>query len=182
MKATTPKRKCKAHKTNGDPCPNYAMHGQLICAVHGGRARQNKAKAAERIVAEQARTVLARLDVEPVADPLTALGLLAGQVLAFKDALAEQVNRLEAIRYEDAKGAEQLRSEVAVFERALGECRQVLGLMARLDIDARLAAIEETKAQAVVAAIDAGLAAAGVTGVAATEARQVVARHLRSVA
>jgi hypothetical protein len=157
------------------------MVGQTKCGAHGGRSRQAKAKAAERIVEQEARRVLHRFGGDVVTDPLTALGQLAGQVLALRDALGEQVNRLDSIRYEDAKGAEQLRAEVAVYMQAIGECRQVLVAIARLDIDRRLAAIEETKARAVVAAIDSALAHAGITGQAANEAKQVAARHLRSV-
>ena len=163
------------------PCQVAPMVGQTKCGAHGGRAPQARAKAAERIVEQEARRVLHRFGGDIVTDPLTALGQLAGQVLALRDALGEQVNRLESIRYEDAKGAEQLRAEVAVYMQAIGECRQVLVAIARLDIDRRLAAIEETKARAVVAAIDSALAHAGITGPAATEARQVAARHLRSV-
>ena len=40
---------CKARKTDGSPCPNWAMIGQLVCSAHGGRAAQSKAKAAERV-------------------------------------------------------------------------------------------------------------------------------------
>lgn len=39
--------KCRAHKTSGDPCPNWAMNGQYVCHAHGGRSPQAK-RAAER--------------------------------------------------------------------------------------------------------------------------------------
>ena len=47
-------RRCKCNKTNGDPCPNWAMIGQEVCHAHGGRAPQAKAAAKERIAVEQA--------------------------------------------------------------------------------------------------------------------------------
>jgi hypothetical protein len=47
-------RKCSGHKTNGDPCPNWAMRGQEVCHAHGGRAPQAKAAAEERIAIAQA--------------------------------------------------------------------------------------------------------------------------------
>lgn len=175
--------RCIAHlKASRRRCRQPRVEGARVCRMHGAGAPQVRASAAKRVVEQQARTALHRLGADPIADPLTALSQLAGQVVALKDGLGELVNRLgDQIRYEDAKGAEQLRAEVAVYVQALAECRQVLGLMAKLDIDRRLAAIEEAKAQAVVSAIDAGLAAAGITGAAATEARQAVARRLRSV-
>jgi len=117
-----------------------------------------------------------------VADPLTELGKLAGQVLAWRDALAAHVNELTSIRY-SARGAgtEQLRAEVALFERALDRCAHVLVAMAKLDIDARLAAITEQQATAMLRALDATLTAIGISGSAAVEARSVMARHLRVV-
>lgn len=45
---------CTANKTNGDPCPNWAMRGTNVCSSHGGRAPQVRAAAEERIAVEQA--------------------------------------------------------------------------------------------------------------------------------
>ena len=91
--------------------------------------------------------------------------------------MARQVNQLEKIRYvAHGSGAEQLRSEVALLERAMGHCAQVLVAIAKLDIDSRLAAISEAQADAVVRCINAALAAAGITGEAADAARRVAAR------
>jgi len=42
---------CSAHRTNGDPCNQYAIRGGSVCGAHGGRAPAVKAKAAERILA-----------------------------------------------------------------------------------------------------------------------------------
>jgi len=173
--------KCGRKSRSGAPCKRAAGPAGSPCRFHGGAAPQVQAAAARRVLDAAARAALADMDVPVIADPLTELGKLAGQVVAYKDALARLVNDLASIRYEDAKGAEQLRAEVAVFNLALSECRQVLVAMARLDIDRRLAAIEETKARAVLAAFDAGLAHAGITGPTANEAKQVAARHLRSV-
>ena len=113
-------------------------------------------------------------------NPLTELSKLAGEVVAFKNIVGAMVNRLNGqIRYEDARGAEQLRSEVALLERAYDRCAQVLGLMAKLKLDERLAAVSEETAAMLVRAVDAGLAAAGVTGDAREPARKAVAREMR---
>ncbi len=45
------KPKCAAHRTNGEVCGNYPVHGASVCRKHGGGAPQVKAKAAERILA-----------------------------------------------------------------------------------------------------------------------------------
>ncbi|MFF8482340.1 hypothetical protein [Streptomyces antibioticus] len=126
--------------------------------------------------------MLAELGVPSVDDPLAALLKLAGQVLAWQEATARLVNGLEEeVRYEDSKGSEQLRSEVVLYERAMDRAANVLAAIARLNIEERLAKVTERQAAAVVAAVEAGLAAAGVTGERVIEARRVVARHLRLV-
>lgn len=154
--------------------------------MHGGKAPQTLRKAAQRSAehaAEQkARAALAKLDVQPVTDPLTELQTLAGQVVAWKNAIAERVNTLTAIRFEDRRGAEQLRSEVALFERAMDRCTSVLTAMAKLDLDERLVALDERRAELVFAALSAGLAEMGLDPAQQREARTHVARNLRLVA
>lgn len=174
------KRKCQGRRTNGEPCGNWPMRGALVCRKHGAGAPQVRAAAARRVAEDEARRGLARLDAPSVEDPLTELSKLAGQVVAWKDALAAKVNELTAVRYEAmGAGTEQLRAEVALFERALDRCAAVLGLIAKLGIDDRLAAISERQADAVVRAVDAAIASAGIAGPAAVQARQVAARELR---
>jgi hypothetical protein len=148
------------------------------CKLHGGATRSHRQAAVKTAAANE----LARMDVAPVADPLTALAEIAGQVVAWKDALAVKVNQLTALRYTDAKGAEQLRSEVALFERALDRCEKFLSTMARLNIDERLAAIEQEKVEMVSAALTAVLGELGLSEQQQSEARRGVARRLRVVA
>jgi hypothetical protein len=189
--------KCTATaKSTGNRCTQPPVPGAEVCRFHGGKAPQVRAKAAERVVEQQVRRALANLDVPAVEDPFTELGKLAGQVVSWKDALATLVNRLvedapcEAcgaaggrLRYESfATGAEQLRSEVSLFERAMDRCASVLGLMAKLNIDERMARISERQAAAVIRAIDVALATAGITGPDAQDARAAAARELRKVA
>jgi hypothetical protein len=52
--------KCVGHKSDGsgEPCANWPMHGQTVCHAHGGKAKQNRKAAAERM-ADQAVRVLA---------------------------------------------------------------------------------------------------------------------------
>jgi hypothetical protein len=176
------KRKCKGRRTNGEPCNNWPVRGALVCRKHGGGAPQVRAAASRALAEQEVRRGLARLDVAAVDDPLTELSKLAGQVVAWKDALADKVNELTTLRYEAmGAGTEQLRAEVALFERALDRCAAVLGLIAKLGIDDRMARISELQAAAVVRALDAGLRHAGVTGTVAAESRAVAARELRSV-
>lgn len=152
------------------------------CKLHGGSTGTHATQAVRRRAEEDARAVLAELDIREVSDPLAALLKLAGQVLAWQEATATLVNGLEdGVRYEGATGAEQLRAEVALYERAMDRALTVLAAIARLNIEERLARVTERQADAVIDAIDAALAAAGVVGQDAARAKQAAARHLRSV-
>lgn len=152
------------------------------CRLHGGNTRNQRAGAATQKAEAEARGVLAQLDVAPVEDPFAALSRLAGQVVAWQEAISRIVNTLgDRIRYEGAAGAEQLRAEIALYERAMDRTGQILGLIAKLNIEDRMARVTERQADALVSALEAALAAAGVTGAAADDARQAAARHLRAV-
>lgn len=125
--------------------------------------------------------MLAELGAAPVEDPFAGLMKLAGQVLAWQEATAALVNELETIRYRGANGAEQLRAEVALYERAMDRAVTVLAAIGRLNIDDRMARISERQAEILVAVVKAGLDAAGVTPDQRALAHTEIARQLRAV-
>lgn len=157
------KPKCGAKKRQGEgvcarPAGWGTPHpGSGSCKLHGGNTPNGQISAAT----EQAKRELAALDVQPVGDPLNQLAILAAQVLAWRDSMAGKVNELTSLRYEsynDTGSSEQLRAEVALWERALDRCERVLTAMARLNIDERLAKISERQIGIMEAAIRATLA------------------------
>lgn len=184
------KPKCGAQKRQGAPgelCSFVAGWGTDHvgtgrCRLHGGNTRNQRAAARTQLAEQQARAVLATLEVTPIDNPFTALARLAGQAVAWQDTIAGIVNELgDRIRYEGAGGNEQLRAEIQLYERAMDRCAQVLGTIARLNIEDRMARVSERQAEIVVTAIEAALSSAGITGREADEARKVAARHLRAV-
>jgi hypothetical protein len=53
---------CKARRsTDGQPCRNYAMHGQRVCHAHGGRAPQARLAALCRLDETATEVLSARL-------------------------------------------------------------------------------------------------------------------------
>lgn len=182
-----PERRCRGKSIDADGhqtqrCKLWSMAGLTVCYRHGGANRKTRA-AGERRVAEdkveqRARKLALRLDIVPVHNPLEELARHIGEEIRLKNALMRLVEDLEEVRYKGAAG-EQIRAEITLYERALDRVGTRLAAYARLNIDERLAAIEEKQAEAVIRAIEAALAHAGITGDAAAAAKQVAARHLQ---
>jgi len=173
--------RCSEPRHDGTPCKGYAIIGATVCAAHGGRLPRVKAAAAASVVERRVAAELARLDVEPVDDPLAALAILAGQILAWRDAMADRVAALTSLRYEGIGAGEQLRAEVALWERALDRAERVLVAMARLNIDERLARISERQVAIMERAVRATLAEMGLDLEAQDDAARKLGRHLRAV-
>lgn len=128
------------------------------CQFHGGCTPSHRQAA----IKDQAAVELARLNIAPVEDPLTELAAVTAQVLAWKDSMAAKVNQLGSLRYEGEGSGEQLRAEVALWERALDRCERFLTAMARLNIDERLTRITEARATTIIAVFVAALDTAGI--------------------
>lgn len=149
-------------KSTGKQCARYSIEGGTVCRAHGGASKQAKSKARRRQVeakaaaevAASADAVLAHRANHALENPLDGLARLATEVTAFKDALAGRVNALTSIRYEDAKSAEQLRSEVVLYERALDRTARLLETMVKLDFEKRMLALNEAQMDIMGRAID----------------------------
>lgn len=170
--------RCKAtSKTTGKQCAKPAMKGGLVCRSHGGAAGQVKAAAARNITEQEIRRVWAETDHPPVDDPLTELSKLAGEVLGWKELLRVKIGELTALGYQGVT-SEQIKAEVQLYQAAVTQLSSVLTSIARLNIDSRLATISERQGELVIAALEAGLEAAGVAHSGRLLAKQAVARHL----
>lgn len=180
----TEREKCTAtSKQTGKRCGAWPVPGATVCRTHGGAAPQVQAKAAERVVDQQARRALADIgDFTAVDNPLTELALLAGRARQWMHVMAERVADLERFRYTTMTGGEELRAEVALYERAMDRTAKMLESIAKLNIDERLAVIDERRVERILTAIEAALAHVGVTDIdQVNEARAVAGRHLTAV-
>jgi len=174
--------KCSARsKHSGVQCGNWPMRGGKVCRMHGGASPTARAKARRVLVEREIRARFHDLDSEAITDPFRALQEVAGELVVFKDRLRYLIEEMDGWTGYDDKSMEYGRALVVLYQNALRDTVNGLALIARLNIDERLAVIEEAKAAMVIKAIDAALTDAGIVGPAAEQARAVAGRHLRLV-
>lgn len=173
----------KTRQPGNPPCKLAPILGQKRCYRHGGQNSTTAQKRQEVKTARKIQAAVGRLNITPVDDPLTELKKLAGEVVAWKNKLGELVAELSYLRY-STESAEQIRGEVALFERAMDRCTAVLATIAKLNIDERLAAISETQAKALQAALFAAFEEAGLGITNVLEKKRIAqafGRHLHLV-
>lgn len=109
---------------------------------------------------------------------------IAAEAIVFKNICQERINKLleaeQSFGYEGRAG-EQLRSEVAVYERALDRCNKVLVDHVRLDIAGRKQKLDEQQAVLLVGVIKAVLGQLGLSRDQKKLAGEVVPRELRAI-
>lgn len=167
-------------KRPGETCRRFPRKNQKRCDLHGAGSPQAKRKAAEREAEQKIKRTIGQLEVTPIKDPLTALSELAGEIVAWKDTLALHVGELKSYGYAGEHG-EQIKAAVQLYERAMDRAVTVLDKIARLDIDSRLAAIDERRVDLLERAIDAALNALDLTPEQTQKAWGAVEVHLTSV-
>lgn len=148
-------RRCTGHRKDGQRCKNPGRLGANVCWAHGGNAPQVLA-AAERRIAEAKVMRLIGPYTPPAAghEPVNVweqLAALVGEVTWLKGQLAGLVAGIstDQWRYQGAAG-EQLRAEVALYERALDRTSSLLVACGRLNIETKLADLAEKQAEAIV--------------------------------
>lgn len=179
---------CSGHarSKNMAACRKAPLPGTTVCDKHGGLSPVVRAAGEARVlegkIRERAQRELARIDVTPVEDPLEELSLLAGQAVAFKDAMAGKVNELTEIRYASGPmDTEQLRSEIVVWEHALDRCAAFLISMVKLGLDERRVRVEEARTELIADALREALALLGLSESQQDAAKAHVVRKLRAI-
>ena len=167
---------CGAKTRSGGSCRQPAMQGSPRCRMHGGSSPQARKRAQLRLAERQALAVLEREGIPPMTDPLTALQQLAGEALRLKDYFGERLAALEQLRYEGRAG-EQLRAEVALFERALDRAQKFALDLAKLNLEDRLVRLSEAQGRMLAQCVEAALQACGLED--RLDLRAEIAQQLR---
>jgi hypothetical protein len=142
---------CKATGRTGERCKNYAIRGAVVCRMHGGSTSHVKNKAAQRVDEAVANAKISRYlqtqGYEPVENPLEALKDLAGEIVAVKNWLRDQVTNLS---YESSVQGDQISSIMQLYSNFLDKSDRTLTNIAKLNIDERLSRIQAVQAQVMV--------------------------------
>lgn len=113
-------------------------------------------------------------------NPYAELYKLAGQVVAWKDALAEKISELTEAGYAGRNG-EEIKADVQLFTAAMVETRQVLTAIAKLDVEERMVRIAEAQAIMIAETLGRVLDTLGMSYDKQLQARAAVAERLRVV-
>lgn len=140
------RQRCKAHSSRtGERCKKARMHGATVCGSHGGRARQVKGAADRRRVETAVWDLVTAEGVEEIADPVAEFQQLVAEARAFQKAMQKRIADLSEWRYRSDLGAEQLRSEVALYERAMDRVAKLLADWQRLGFESRMVQVQEAQ-------------------------------------
>ena len=172
---------CGAKTRFGRRCTQSPMFGQRVCRMHGGASPQARHAAMLRVAESEARAIVAELEIEPCDDPLKALSMLAGEVLAWRDVLREQVRRLSDLASTDEFGVERARSVIELYERALDRCGRVLVAIAKLNLDERMVKLSEAQGALIAEVIEGTLTELGLDPAQQERGRTIASKHLRLV-
>jgi hypothetical protein len=149
--------KCKGHKPDSSPCPNYAMAGQEVCGRCGGKSPQAKRKAAERITEARAIEVFRRYSPNE-GDPVDVPQALAAIIAEIRHFAAFMGDRLAEFTEEEWHYShphrDKILDEIKLYERAIDRAGRILVDVGRLGIEAAIAGqqgrLERARAERIV--------------------------------
>lgn len=163
------------------------MRGTNVCDYHGGKAPQVQRAAIRRISEKRAREKaerwLAKQGFEQITDPIGELLTLASEATAYRERFRINMEKLleaDEVRY-DHRAGEQLRAEIALWERSADRCLKVYSEIMRLNIAERQVRIREAEVVLLGKAIRNVLRRLELNPTQKAVAGQIVAEELRAI-
>ena len=149
------RRRCTATvRSTGQRCKKFPIKFATQCASHNN-APQVRAAAKRREIEAGAMVALSRSNIEPLTDPLQALLDLGAEMIAFKDLLGTQVERLNAadLTHVDRQGQQFIAAVANSFSAAMKDAVQLLVQINKLGILERRQRLDEAEYRSIVECI-----------------------------
>jgi hypothetical protein len=143
-------RCCAVSTRTGKPCGRYAIEGGTVCPAHGGSAPQVRQKAAARVLETRLAGELTREPINPIVNPVLAVQELAGESMAWLAICRRQIARLSNVDYSDARGGQDVKPVIQLYERAMASAQRVTTDMVRLGIEAKMAGQVDRQASEII--------------------------------
>lgn len=188
VEAVSARRCTHIIKKTGERCKRIPLRGADVCSTpgHGGALPRVKAAAKFRVAnAEAQEEALKRIrkNGTSAVDAIRELERIGAEAVVFKDVARERFEELWAlgeIRYQGQTG-EQLRAEIALYERALTSCSKMLSDIVKLGIAEKRAELDKATALLTVGVIRAILNRLDLTPEQQRTAVQVVPQEMMAV-
>ena len=166
---------CTHVSRGGRRCTTRTVEGYPLCQSHLSTA------SIEEIALVRSKDLAFNEITAPIiSNPLEELAGLVSEVLLYKEYCAQQVAKLRGDHRYEGRSGEQLRAEVALYERSLDRAGKLLIEWAKLNIDERLMKIEEAKAMTIIEVIRRSLTSAEITDDQRKIAETTAIRELRA--
>ena len=150
------RRRCAATvRSTGQRCKKFPIKYANVCRSHGGAAPQVRAAAKRREIEAGAMVALSKSNIEPLDNPLQALLDLGAEMIAFKDVLGTQVERLSTadLTHVDMKGQQFLSALASSFSASLKDCGALLVAINKLGILERRQRLSEAEYRGIATAV-----------------------------
>ncbi len=166
--------RCVGHNQKGGPCNAQPLRttgkkvppeGSPRCPHHLGQpkalieAQYNAQQQATELFRQQ-QAAARRYGLTDLVDPLHALHILADEVWRWKGVCQQLVGDLTEIRYRSNSG-EQIRGEIALYEKSLDRAAKLLADLTRLGIEDRLERVSGRQNTLIVHAVTAAVVELG---------------------
>ncbi|HEY2641672.1 MAG TPA: hypothetical protein VGI66_17520 [Streptosporangiaceae bacterium] len=163
-------------------CKNHGANQGSVVHQHAA-ANVNESEIAEHLSRIMAIGGEQLLNPPMISDPLTELLMLAAEVKVFKNMLTERVSMMNIAdwRFTSKSMGEQTRAEIQIYERALDRLGGLLINISKLNIEARLAQIDDQMLTKLERAMVMALESTGLNLAGIDTARQTLRRELYAI-
>lgn len=152
------------------PCTkNETFPGSGACKFHGGLAPNTVFKSIRRATLSNVTKINEVVEGQVIFpdNPFDTLNQTLIETRQFKELVERKINEMgtdqESWRYQDKAGSEQLRSEIALYERALDRMIRAATALSKLNLEERFVKLSEQQAASMIYIINETFKRTGMT-------------------